>query len=238
MIIKVDDKKVKITKKDSVNSGEANVHICNFVFSDEYEGLIKKAVFTTEQEATYSANIVDNKCDIPIDILYKKGNIKLGVYGYELGQNEELILRYSPIPTNFYINQGSYDEDVDITKIVDTSEGTIQNTDVLKDKVGFSQGEKVIGILETETKNVKSTNETQIITPSQNSLINEIIVQPFAMQEKNVTPSGNQQIIEPDANYDALNKVTVDAVSSDVDPNIIPTNIRSGVEILRSRRKP
>ena len=238
MIIKVDDKKVKITKKDSVNSGEANVHICNFVFSDEYEGLIKKAVFTTEQEATYSANIVNNKCDIPIDILYKKGNIKLGVYGYELGQNEELILRYSPIPTNFYINQGSYDEDVDITKIVDTSEGTIQNTDVLKDKVGFSQGEKVIGILETETKNVKSTNETQIITPSQNSLINEIIVQPFAMQEKNVTPSGNQQIIEPDANYDALNKVTVDAVSSDVDPNIIPTNIRSGVEILRSRRKP
>lgn len=53
-----------------------------------------------------------------------------------------------------------------------------------------------------------------------------------ALQAKTVTPSGTQQVIEPDSNYDGLSKVTVEAVSSDVDENIVPQNIKKNVTIL------
>ena len=53
-----------------------------------------------------------------------------------------------------------------------------------------------------------------------------------ALQAKTVTPSGTQQVIEPDNNYDGLSKVTVEAVSSAVDENIVPQNIKKNVTIL------
>lgn len=53
-----------------------------------------------------------------------------------------------------------------------------------------------------------------------------------ALQAKTVTPSGTQQVIEPDTNYDGLSKVTVEAVSSDVDENIVPQNIKKNITIL------
>lgn len=51
-------------------------------------------------------------------------------------------------------------------------------------------------------------------------------------QEKTVTPSGSTQIITPDEGYNALTKVTVDAISAAADPNILPENIVKGIEIL------
>lgn len=57
------------------------------------------------------------------------------------------------------------------------------------------------------------------------------------MQDKTATPTTSQQIIEPDQGYDGMSSVTVNAVTSAIDENIIPTNIRSGKTILRSCRK-
>lgn len=51
-------------------------------------------------------------------------------------------------------------------------------------------------------------------------------------QEKTVTPSGSTQIITPDEGYNALTKVTVNAISAAADPNILPENIVKGIEIL------
>lgn len=204
MIVKVDEKKVKITKKDSVNSGEYNVHECNFVFSSDYEGLIKKAVFINDNNEKIEEDIIDNKCDIPKTFLIKKGNIQLGVYAYEMDFQNNLMLRYSPVPTNFYIQQGSYD-DSEESMIVDTSEGNIESVDVVKNKIAFSRGNKIIGTFEGETKNVKSTGETQTFTPDAGKYFNGIVVNSFDVQpvkNVNITDNHTSVQIRADEGYD------------------------------------
>lgn len=51
-------------------------------------------------------------------------------------------------------------------------------------------------------------------------------------QEKEVNPDIEQVIVLPDTGYTGLSKVTVNAVSSDIDDNIVSSNIKEGVEIL------
>lgn len=47
-----------------------------------------------------------------------------------------------------------------------------------------------------------------------------------------VTPIQSQQVFVPDEGYDGLGKVIVEGVTSDIDRNIIPENIKKNVEIL------
>ena len=47
-----------------------------------------------------------------------------------------------------------------------------------------------------------------------------------------VTPSSSRQVFTPPKEYDGYSTVTTEAVTSSVDENIIPENIRSGVTIL------
>lgn len=51
-------------------------------------------------------------------------------------------------------------------------------------------------------------------------------------QEKIAKPSIELQEILPDDRYDALSKVIIEAVNSEIDDNIISENIKDGVEIL------
>ena len=52
------------------------------------------------------------------------------------------------------------------------------------------------------------------------------------LQSKEVTPTINEQVISADSGYTALENVTVNAVTSAIDSNIISGNIKSGVSIL------
>lgn len=109
MEFSVDTNNVNLINTDQVESGEYNVTECNFTFSSEYAELTKKAVFTGEDGTAYLQTIVNNKCFIPSEILEVSQVVKIGVYAYSV-EEEELILRYSPEPTQFYIHQGSYKE--------------------------------------------------------------------------------------------------------------------------------
>lgn len=55
---------------------------------------------------------------------------------------------------------------------------------------------------------------------------------PPKTQEKTITPSKNDQQVIPDENYTGLSKVVVKAVTSNIDSNIIPENIKDGTTIL------
>jgi hypothetical protein len=55
-----------------------------------------------------SVPIVHDKCTIPP---LKSGNVFLGVYAYKV-TNGKLNLLYSPKPVAFYVNSGSFNENV------------------------------------------------------------------------------------------------------------------------------
>lgn len=108
MQIKVTQNEVKINK-DILNDGEYNIHKCQFDFDEEYNGLVQKAVFTLNDGASYLETIVNNECNIPIEVL-EEGVLKIGVYAYETN-NDELVLRYSPSPDIIHVFDGSYVKD-------------------------------------------------------------------------------------------------------------------------------
>lgn len=111
MQISVNTNNVILNKKDTIESGEYNVTPCNFTFTEEYEGLIKTAVFT-KNSRSYKMNIINNMCQIPYEVLENPGAVALGVFAYE-EQNQFLVLRYSPRPTVFNVTQGSYKENAE-----------------------------------------------------------------------------------------------------------------------------
>lgn len=57
-------------------------------------------------------------------------------------------------------------------------------------------------------------------------------LEPVDTQRKIVNPSTEEQVIVPDSDYNGLHEVVVTAVTSGMDENIIPQNIKSGVSIL------
>jgi len=106
MRIKVTKSQVSIIKNDyTINQGEYNVNACNFVFDEEYDGLVKKAIFK-QGDNEVEMVIVHNGCDIPTEFLNGE-EMELKVYGYEL-QNDKYVIRYSPTPTYLYLRPGSY----------------------------------------------------------------------------------------------------------------------------------
>jgi hypothetical protein len=60
----------------------------------------------------------------------------------------------------------------------------------------------------------------------------QIVVIPPILQAKTVEPTTSEQIITPDDGYNGLSQLTVEAVTSTIDSNIVSGNIRSGVSIL------
>lgn len=80
-----------------------------------------------------------------------------------------------------------------------------------------------------------STNGTTEVTPDTGKALSKVTVttnvQP-TLQEKTVAPTTTQQIVTADSGKDGLSKVTVEAVTSSIDSNIVPENIKKDVTIL------
>ena len=102
------------------HQGEYNVTTCYFTFSEEFNSLIKIACFTiNSSDETYKVDIIDNECNIPAEVLSKEfETVTLGVYGYVADQNDNLELRYSPTPFEFYVERGSYKEGGETPEII------------------------------------------------------------------------------------------------------------------------
>lgn len=145
MIIKVGINEISVQEQDLLNAGEYNIHECNFIFDEVYDGLVKKAVFSNKSHS-YQVSILNNSCIIPYEVLQENGAITIGVYAYEV-QDEELIMRYSPKPCTKYIDIGSYKEHYDnyeevtptdkeqMEQIVQDIEDKMDNLDIDANKV-------------------------------------------------------------------------------------------------------
>ena len=109
MNIYVSIDKVEIKQQNKLHEGEYKINKCFFEFSKEYtKNLTSRAIFTTINGA-YQETIINNQCDIPIEVLKEKGIVELGVYSYEI-EEDKLKLRYSPSYTTFSVENGSYKE--------------------------------------------------------------------------------------------------------------------------------
>lgn len=111
-----------------IHKGEYHVNPLNFFFSEEYEGLNKKAIFEDDNNKV-EVEIINNSCDIPSIILNSKSNyFNLRVYGYSL-INGQVEYRYSPTYETITLYEGSYISNV---TVLETSNGSNVNIQTVK----------------------------------------------------------------------------------------------------------
>lgn len=95
-----------IIDKTPVNELEINITKCEFEFAEEITSEFVKEAYFTLNGATYKQIIVNDECDIPGEVLEKKGTIEIGVVAY-LVEDEDTIKRYNPSPAYFNTWEGS-----------------------------------------------------------------------------------------------------------------------------------
>ena len=114
MNVEVTKDEVRILEgSDLPNENEYKITTCYFTFDAFTSSFqVKRAIFTIFSTGEmYETDIINGECDIPIEVLKKEyERIKLGVYGYNIGENEELLNRFSPSYDEFIVPTGSYEE--------------------------------------------------------------------------------------------------------------------------------
>lgn len=114
MNVEVTKDEVKILESsDLPNENEYKITTCYFTF-DEFTSSfqVKRAIFTILSTGEmYETDIINDECDIPVEVLKKEyERVKIGVYGFNIGENEELLNRFSPSYDEFIVPTGSYEE--------------------------------------------------------------------------------------------------------------------------------
>lgn len=116
------------------------------------------------------------------------------------------------------------------------------NEDVSTNNVEFRNMPNLLKQMEkklpTQTKEVAPSTSPQTITPDSGYKLSQVNIKAVIPsdyykpeQVLSVSPKTTSQTITPSANY-VYNKVNINAVTSTIDSNIIPTNIRKGTSIL------
>lgn len=228
MKIRVKTHEIKITDIEDYNRGEYNIQECEFEFDKEYTGLSKIAVFSNDTE-TINITIVNDRCIVPSEMLEAEGIVTLGVYAYEV-EDDELKLRYSPKPICFNVEEGSYKEGDQPTppapSVVEQLQQQITNNanniSSLQDLTA-SQGEQIEtntnDISEIKSEQTTQNNKIQANTEEIES-INGIIP---TLAKKTEIPTKVSQL-ENDSNYatetemsNAINEEKTERENADIE---------------------
>lgn len=111
MIVKVKPHFIEIEREEVNNEFESNISICKFEFDDSIPSDFIKEAYFSKDNKSYKVIIQNNQCNFPSEILKTEGNTEIGVIAYKIIDDE--LIRYSPSPTNFYVESGSYKENTD-----------------------------------------------------------------------------------------------------------------------------
>ena len=102
-----------LEQSETPHENEYKITTCYFTFDEFTDSFqVKRAIFTIlSTEEMYETDIINNQCDIPSEVLkHEYETVKLGVYGYNIGDNEELLNRFSPSYAEIVVPTGSYKE--------------------------------------------------------------------------------------------------------------------------------
>lgn len=81
-ILHADKNKLSVRKREAVTSGSVNVCTARFEFSDDWQGLTRKAVFKAGKESRTVLLDESGECVIPWEVLTSHGQpLMAGVYG-------------------------------------------------------------------------------------------------------------------------------------------------------------
>ena len=171
MRIEVTKSKCDVIEGYALNSGEYNINKLYFTFSEEYvDEYIKKALFVNKDGTPIEMVVANNECEIPYDILKTPGTYTLGVYAYEMN-NDELVLRYSPEPTHFYVNNGSYMED-GISPTEPTPDEFAQYYQAMQDLIANAKPE-LIDYIDDNLPRI-NISETSTVAPGSSATVENI----------------------------------------------------------------
>lgn len=113
MKVNVTKENVVITESTRINEGEYRVNKCYFQLPECFDGLTVTATFDNVPVPLFG-----DECYIPS---LKKGTSTLGVYAYR-ETDDGLQLMYSPKPTRFYVDDGSYNDDIGVEETPEISQ--------------------------------------------------------------------------------------------------------------------
>ena len=161
--------------KTPVNELEVNVTKVEFEFDEKIPASYAKKAFFTQGNISKEVLLESNECDIPNEVLYQKGQVRLGVIAYEV-QNGELIERFNPTPTYFPVWEGSLTEADNTEPITSTDKEQIESAiasiqaEQVTQNEGISQNTNDIGALR-EGKQDKLISGQNIKTINNESLL-------------------------------------------------------------------
>ena len=132
---------ILIDKSSLINEKEINVNKVEFEFDEEIpDDYTKEAYFTIDGKA-YKKIISDNECEIPSEVLEKKGTFTIGVVAYKtiMGEYQK---RFNPTPITVQSLKGS------LTDAINSEEPTPSEVEQLENLV--NQGLSEINELATD----------------------------------------------------------------------------------------
>lgn len=122
-----------------------------------------------------------------------------------------------------------------LTDVADSIRTKTNKTDSIHPKDFDTEISKIIGTapnLQEKTVSASVYNNVNVVADEAYDGLSKVTIAKIKRQDKEVTPSTNVQQINPDKSYDGLASVKVNAVTSAIDANIAPNNIKENISIL------
>ena len=122
-----------------------------------------------------------------------------------------------------------------LTDVADSIRTKTNKTDSIHPKDFDTEISKIAGTalnLQEKTASASVYNNVNVVADEAYDGLSKVTITKIKRQDKEVTPSTKVQQIYPDNSYDGLSSVKVNAVTSTIDANITPNNIKENISIL------